>query len=254
MNKYVELISSEFRKNKLYFIIALGSLIMVYILDIVLDKDVVVGINWEDGFFENLTAIALFLSAMAFLVLFFRTRKVIHLLFVVVFIFGAGEEISWGERILDFEVPQSIADNNTQHEFNVHNLKVFSSFDSNGIKPGLSRYITVSALYLLFCFFYGIVLPALQMRIGFIRKIVERIHLPVPPLILGILFLVNYIVYRSISHLDVMGDPSIHFHSIIDESFEFCSVLIFLLISLSFLQHIKKPKGEISSEDQIIQT
>lgn len=33
----------------------------------------------------------------------------------------AGEEISWGQRILGFETPESLAVKNTQNEFNLHN-------------------------------------------------------------------------------------------------------------------------------------
>ncbi len=35
----------------------------------------------------------------------------------------AGEEISWGQRIIGFETPDAIAKNNTQFEFNIHNQK-----------------------------------------------------------------------------------------------------------------------------------
>jgi len=52
--------------------------------------------------------------------------------------------------------------------------------------------------------------------------------------------------------LDVLGDSSVHFHSVIDESFELCSALIFLLISISFLQYIKNPQKELNTKDQAI--
>jgi len=246
MSAFGREIANEFRKNRIYFFIAFASLILLYGLNLVLDKDIVVAINWEDGLFENLTALAFFLTSLAFLILFIRTRKVIHILFFLLFLFGTGEEISWGERIFHFEVPESIAAINAQNEFNIHNLKVLSSFDENGIKPGLSRYMTVSAFYLLFCFFYGILLPVFFIRISFIRKLVNRIHLPIPPLVLGIFFLINYLIFKSLSHVDVMGDPSVHFHSVIDESFELGSALIFLLISSAFLQTVIVPQRKIT--------
>lgn len=38
-------------------------------------------------------------------------------------IFGiAGEEISWGQRIFDFQTPEGLAEANHQDEFNVHNI------------------------------------------------------------------------------------------------------------------------------------
>ena len=233
MSAFRREIATEFRENRSYFFIAFASLLLLYGVNLVLDKNVVVAINWEDSLFENLTALAFFVTSLVFLILFVRTRKVIHILFFLLFLFGTGEELSWGERIFHFEVPEAIAAKNAQNEFNIHNLKVFSSFDENGIKSGLSRYMTVSAMYLLFCFFYGILFPAFFIRIGFIRKLVDKIHLPIPPLIVGIFFLINYLIFKSLSHVDVLGDPSVHFHSVIDESFELGSALIFLLISSS---------------------
>lgn len=34
----------------------------------------------------------------------------------------AGEEISWAQRIIGFETPESLVERNEQHEFNLHNL------------------------------------------------------------------------------------------------------------------------------------
>lgn len=39
------------------------------------------------------------------------------------FVICAGEEISWGQRLLGFETPEALADINTQNEFNVHNIE-----------------------------------------------------------------------------------------------------------------------------------
>ncbi|HRN70397.1 MAG TPA: hypothetical protein PLS49_04370 [Candidatus Woesebacteria bacterium] len=44
-------------------------------------------------------------------------------LIAIVSLFIAGEEISWGQRILGFSTPNSVAQNNTQLEFNIHNQK-----------------------------------------------------------------------------------------------------------------------------------
>lgn len=35
----------------------------------------------------------------------------------------AGEEISWAQRVIGFDTPESIRDQNTQYEFNIHNNK-----------------------------------------------------------------------------------------------------------------------------------
>jgi hypothetical protein len=37
----------------------------------------------------------------------------------------AGEEVSWGQRLLNFETPEAIAQQNRQGEINLHNSEVF---------------------------------------------------------------------------------------------------------------------------------
>lgn len=41
----------------------------------------------------------------------------------IFFLVCAGEEISWGQRILSFDTPEAVALRNEQDEFNLHNLK-----------------------------------------------------------------------------------------------------------------------------------
>lgn len=41
----------------------------------------------------------------------------------VFFVICAGEEISWGQRIIGFDTPESLVEINTQDEFNVHNIE-----------------------------------------------------------------------------------------------------------------------------------
>lgn len=50
----------------------------------------------------------------------------------VIFLFGAGEEISWGQRIFDVATPESISMQNRQNEINVHNLEVIWPFVYTG--------------------------------------------------------------------------------------------------------------------------
>ena len=40
-------------------------------------------------------------------------------------LFGAGEEISWGQRLVGWESPEWFLDHNKQNETNLHNLLVF---------------------------------------------------------------------------------------------------------------------------------
>lgn len=80
----------------------------------------------EDKLIEWITALS-FLSASVILArLSFITRKwsAAYLACIAVFFFVcAGEEMSWGQRIIGFETPESIRNVNEQNEFNLHNLK-----------------------------------------------------------------------------------------------------------------------------------
>ena len=80
----------------------------------------------EDGLFEYMTAIFFFLSAIAilcsirghelFLTKLFKT--LFGLFALLIFL----EEVSWGQRILNIEVPPELKKINTQNELNLHNI------------------------------------------------------------------------------------------------------------------------------------
>ena len=83
----------------------------------------------EDGPVEWATAAVYLLAAGAAAVVAWRFRRrrlwaaVVLYLLAATALFGiAGEEVSWGQRILDFEGPQVLVENNKQDEANVHNL------------------------------------------------------------------------------------------------------------------------------------
>ena len=79
----------------------------------------------EDGWVENLTVVAYLLAGALLLVAAWaETRRFPRFVFLAGcagMAFIAGEEISWGQRILDFPTPDFLS-RNLQGEFNVHNL------------------------------------------------------------------------------------------------------------------------------------
>lgn len=85
----------------------------------------------EDGFFEYLTVgILLFASICVFAALrrgystFNRMSRVLLYGFGVLLFLAVMEEISWGQRILGVETPETLKAVNAQEEINVHNLFV----------------------------------------------------------------------------------------------------------------------------------
>lgn len=152
----------------------------------------------EDMFFESLTAIALLCISITFILIFrkdskqetskaSKIRKIGYLITALIFFIGAGEEISWGQRIFKIETPESIAAINTQEEITLHNIKFLSR---NGIlDPG--------QLFTLFMLGYTLGVPVLSLLSKRIRQFFEY-FMPVIPWILGLSFLANYIMVQII--------------------------------------------------------
>lgn len=132
----------------------------------------------EDGFIENLSVFALFLGAMT---AFYRAKilaKFRSPLFVIclilmglVFIFGMGEEISWGQRIFDWKSPAFFQQYNTQGETNFHNLK-FGGTKINKLIFGTFLGIVVG--------FYFLILPVLFVKIEKVKNLANKFAIPVP--------------------------------------------------------------------------
>jgi hypothetical protein len=180
-----------------------------------LARETFLNITKEDGVFEYLTAIFFFMTAIGFLVLFFskkhfksesdsqyfynRKRKYFFLLMAVVFIFGAGEEISWGQRLIGFETPAKMHELNVQEEFNFHNLEIFNIKSKEGIrKTGLAKLFTMKQLFLGSFLVYLILVPILTNRFEYLRKLFTKLFIPIPDIWIGIIFILNYGLYRFI--------------------------------------------------------
>jgi len=132
----------------------------------------------EDGMLEWLTvSILLFCAILCFWR--FHTLKPIQstpFLFSLIliglgFIFCAGEELSWGQRIFAIETPEWFEARNQQHEMNVHNL-IIGDISLNKVVFG--KILSLSLAFYLF------VLPSLSGRFSRINHIVERFGLPLP--------------------------------------------------------------------------
>jgi hypothetical protein len=102
-----------------------------------------------------------------------RSKKFIFFTFFagVVFLFGAGEEVSWFQRQLNFKVPDFFVEHNSQREANIHNL-VVNGKKINKIIFGTGLGIVIASYLLLFPVLY-------QRREGF-RKWVDSMAIPIP--------------------------------------------------------------------------
>lgn len=132
----------------------------------------------EDGFIEWLTVIALIASAVLMLTRAWTLKGVRPPLFLLVttmaalvFLFGAGEEISWGQRIFSVETPEWLEARNKQKEMNLHNL-VVAGHSVN--KLVFSKLLGVVLLV------YLIILPAVCRKHPRWDGFVNRAGIPLP--------------------------------------------------------------------------
>lgn len=132
----------------------------------------------EDGPIEWLTVVALFAGMVmsiyrAKILKPFRSKKFIYCLYFAAFIFffGMMEEISWGQRIFDYPIPEFFRKYNTQGETNFHNL-YFGKFMVNKIIFGSLLGIGVV--------FYFLVLPVLYKKMESVKERVNSWALPLP--------------------------------------------------------------------------
>lgn len=132
----------------------------------------------EDGFVEWLTVVALVASAVLMLRRAWALRKVrtpwflfVTVMAAAVFLFGAGEEISWGQRLFSVETPEWLAERNKQSEMNLHNLVIGGhSINKLVFSKGLGIVLLI----------YLIVLPLLYQKNAVWASRLDRLGVPMP--------------------------------------------------------------------------
>ncbi len=142
----------------------------------------------EDGVIEYGTALFLLAIGLYNLSKFIKYRQshkllwsVGTLLLALLFIFGAGEEISWGQRLFGFETPDSLKEINRQDETTLHNIRI-GDFDVN--KLIFSQLLTVILIL------YFALYPILYRRVSWIQKTSDLFGIPVPQWRHMIIFLI----------------------------------------------------------------
>ncbi len=171
----------------------------------------------EDGPVEWLTVAGLILAMLVCfrrLVVLFHEKPwpflVITALGGLVFLFGAGEEISWGQRIFGFESPDWFATQNVQGETNLHNLTI------GGIE--LTQWLFGRGLGIALALYFAVLTPLHMFRPGVAAKI-DYLGIPIPRARQLVVFAV---IAAILLNPDIPGRES--------ELFEMAAVLLFLVI------------------------
>ena len=138
----------------------------------------------EDSWVENLTVVWFFLSALALLAAALAEgspwRRGLYVLAGLAFLFVAGEEINWGQRIFGFETPESLMSFNPLLEFNIHNADVFLFSGSlhlgaQGAIAGLSI-VTCAAFFAGKDRLWGIPLPSILLILALMIAMVAPLY------------------------------------------------------------------------------
>jgi hypothetical protein len=185
----------------------------------------------EDGEIEYLTVILLLASCVVVLYRWVRLRKsrsvyfsLVSWFIFIVFFFVAGEELSWGQRIIGIETTEYFRQNNAQEELNLHNL-VVSGVKINKLIFGL---ILTTAILI-----YMVLVPILFHRVKSVNSLLDHWYVPIPRLR-------HTVSYLTLTLVILIIPASKNW-----ELLEFGSVLIFFLIIWKpFNQHLFNTQGK----------
>lgn len=182
------------QKTSILFLIIAAIFIGITFLPLFASERILDLFAREDGVFENLTALYLFVIALVFGVALFYVRtsslllKLSYTGLALLFFLGAGEEISWGERIFHWEDHNFIRGVNVQEELTLHNLKYFQGEES--IIP-----VSASQLFVVFAFIFAVLIPLACTISPRINQFVAP-RFPVLPLYPGVLVVLTYIFQK----------------------------------------------------------
>jgi len=148
--------------------------------------------------------------------------------FALIFFFGAGEEISWGQRVFNIESSAFFMENNAQKETNLHNLVV------SGKKVNK---IVFSQLLMVAMVVYLIIVPILYRKMDWVKRLMQTFAVPVVQWHQTIAFLVSTLIVTIIP-------PSRKW-----EVYELAFGVIFFLIFLFPLNAYIFQKGKLEKDN-----
>lgn len=173
----------------------------------------------EDGPVECTTAFFLFFSSLVCVYRLFQYRKMKKRLWLltwvvlaILFFFGAGDEISWGQRIFGIESGDFFLKHNKQAETNLHNLV---------IKGHSLNVIIFSRLLFAVLIIYFFLSRLMVWKIPFIRNLVYKFQVPLPKMQHIIIMAVATVMVLSIQ---LIRDSELH---------ELTFALVFFLIFIN---------------------
>lgn len=205
----------------------------------------------EDRLIENLGAIFFLIAACLFLVAYiyssglgnnvwgFHTkRNVFYMFLFILFLFCFGEEISWGQRIFDWQTPESWRKMNNQMQTNIHNLWILLPNNPDGSEKSIIyKILNYKTVFWSFCYLFFFIIPLLAKLSDGIKVFFNRIGWPLTALWIGSLFVTDYVVYHTVLKFLEGSPPAVYgsFTELRETNFAF----IFCLIAIHELKTIR---------------
>ncbi len=183
-----------------YTLLALISLGMVFYL-FYYDPVNYVALITEDRWGEYGTSVSFAIAGILLLLLSFKQGpylpRIIWALIGVAALFIAGEEISWGQRILGVATPDSLKQYNVQGEITFHNLEAFRAINNKLHK--------IAAYLILIWSSFSVILAVRMQRM---KEKIMAIGLPVIPLKLLPMFLLVafFFMFYPTAKADEVGE------------------------------------------------
>ena len=151
----------------------------------------------EDGIIEYLTAFFLLSISIFLIKKLLKMKEIISvnnfgiIMFSIMFFFGFGEEISWGQRIFNIETPPFFSENNLQSETNIHNLMI------GGVK--LNKLIFTNGLFFIFSFYF-LATPYLYNTSNNLKSLINRFSIVIPKYSQSAIFIISTIIIYIFDH------------------------------------------------------
>ena len=157
---------TRFRLSSNVVVLALSA---AFMLTYIYRFDIALAISREDGVIEWATTLLYLIATVVFLVAArrFGFRNVWLLGLGLMCFFVAGEEISWGQRVIGVDTPEAIGSRNVQDELNLHNIE--------GVHQNI-RMVGAGIVSLLF-----FVIPITDAVMPSLRRLYTRWRVPIFP-------------------------------------------------------------------------
>lgn len=190
---------SNTKKSIIFWSTSSTFFVLLLIILYFANEELYISLANEDSFFENMTAILYLIAGILLIIAAFKNyirNKIflevfLTLLLGLFFIFIAGEEVSWGQRILGINVPDVIKKHNVQQELTFHNLTVFQHL----------KFIDQHRLLNAFALLSGVIFPILYYFHKKFRNMLNFLYFPIIPLSCCIIFSLGILYGQTIAKI-----------------------------------------------------